>query len=164
MCSSDLLKKAGICCSFYLIGDGRYKKELEKCIQQNNVDGMFHLLGRKAPEEIPQYLGNCDVAFLSFADNSLFQMTIPAKLQSYLACGIPTIAAASGESQRIIKESKAGVVCRMGDAADLAEKIKWMMGQSEEVMAEMRDNALKYSAREFKRSDLLKKMEEYLER
>ena len=70
--------------------------------QQKEVSEMFALLGRKKPEEIPYYLAWCDVAFLSFADNPLYSMTIPAKLQSYLACGIPILASACGETTRMI--------------------------------------------------------------
>ena len=50
-------------------------------------------------------------------------MTLPAKLQSYLACGTPILAAAGGESARVIKEAGCGFVCEQ-DADKLAELIK----------------------------------------
>ena len=76
------LKTQGVSCVFYIIGDGRFREELEKEIEQKGVQEMFRLLGRKKPEEIPYYMALMDVAFLSFADAPLFEMTIPAKLQS----------------------------------------------------------------------------------
>ncbi len=42
-------------------------------------------------------MAHFDAAFLPFADNGLFKMTILAKLQSYMACGMLVIAVASGE-------------------------------------------------------------------
>lgn len=159
---SALLKKQGVLCEFYIIGDGRYRMELEKCIKTYGVDEMFHLLGRKAPEAIPEYLADCDAAFLSFADNSLFQMTIPAKLQSYMACGIPIIAAASGETKRVIEEAKAGIVCKLGDCTSLAFGIRWMKEQSEKSRRTMGENARRYYEKEFNQSILLEIMDKYL--
>lgn len=42
--------------------------------------------------------------------NPIFEMTIPAKLQTYLACGVPILGCVSGEGKRIIEESFAGIV------------------------------------------------------
>lgn len=157
-----LLKKQRIGCKFYIVGNGRYQREFRKDIDKNRVEDMFCLLGRKSPEEIPKYLANCDAAFLSFADHSLFRMTIPAKLQSYLACGIPVIAAASGETERIIKEAGAGVVSQIGDAEDLVKKILFLVKCTSEERQKMGQNALDYYKREFDRKKLLDKIEEYL--
>ena len=52
-------------------------------------------------------LSACDAAFVSFTDNDLWKKTIPAKLQSYMACGKMIIAAAGGETRRIIGEASA---------------------------------------------------------
>ena len=51
-------------------------------------------------------------------------MTIPAKLQSYMACGMPVIAAASGESKRVIEEAECGICSPSGDEEALAESIE----------------------------------------
>ena len=120
--TAAILKEKGICCDFVIIGDGRYRETLEQEISKANVKEMFHLLGRKQPDQIPAYLAWCDAAFISFADNPLFEKTIPAKLQSYMACGMPILAAASGETKRILKEAGAGLSCKIGNAEALAEK------------------------------------------
>ena len=160
--AAAVLRRKGIFCKFYIVGDGRYQREFEKEINKNIVGDMFCMLGRKKPEDIPSYLAKCDVAFLSFANHSLFQMTIPAKLQSYLACGIPVIAAAAGETERIINESGAGIVSRIGDAEDLAKKIKIIMECSKEECCNMRENALNHYRKEFDQTKLLDIMDEYL--
>lgn len=159
--AARIVRDAGISCEFYIIGDGRYKKEFEKDIRENGVEKSFYLLGRKEPKEVPQYLANCNVAFLSFADYPLFEMTIPAKLQSYMACGIPILASASGETERIITESGAGLVCKIGDAESLAEKIKEYVKMPKENLNYMGEKAQKYCHKEFERSFLLDKMEMY---
>lgn len=159
--AAAILKREHTLCEFYIIGDGRYKKEFEGDILKNDVTEMFHLLGRKNPEEIPQYLANCNMAFLSFADNALFGMTIPAKLQSYMACGIPIIAAASGETREIIESSFSGYVSEIGNASQLAGNIKKAIQEPQETISEMGKNALKYYQKEFTKKELLDKMETY---
>ena len=162
--AAAILKRNRINCSFIIIGDGRYKGELEREIALTGVKDMFYLLGRKKPEEIPDYLAWCDVAFISFADNPLFAMTIPAKLQSYMACGMPILASASGETERIIKEAECGMVCRIGDAERLAERVKNLCQMQKDALEKMGQNAFRYCRDEFGRIDLLNKISRYLDR
>ena len=162
--TAAILREKGINCSFIIIGDGRYRETLEKEIHAAGVQDMFYMLGRKKPEEIPDYLAWCDVAFISFADNPLFEMTIPAKLQSYIACGMPILASASGETERIIREADCGVVCRIGDAGALADRIFAMSKMDDEKLEEMRQKSFEYYCREFDRVNLLDKIGKYLDK
>lgn len=107
---------------FILVGEGRYKDRLIK--ETADVKSKFIFLDKQPAERIPELLSACDVAFLSFKDNSLFEKTIPAKLQSYMACGMPILAVASGETKRIIFEAKCGLCCEPGNAEDIVNGIK----------------------------------------
>lgn len=160
--AAEILKRKGISCRFLIVGDGRYREELEREIISRNVADMFHMPGRKPPQEIPGILAEGDVAYISFANHSLFENTIPAKLQSYMACGIPVLASATGETKRIIDEAACGMACEMGNHEALAEGIERFMNMPEEERLKMGQNALEYSARHFDKMGLLDEMEEYL--
>lgn len=153
------LKEKKVNCRFVIIGDGRYREELEAALEERNVKEMFLLPGRKAPEEIPQYLAYCDVAFVSFAENELFSMTIPAKLQSYMACGMPILAAAAGETKRIIEEAECGWVVPMGDAERLTEAVTTAMESTAAVRSKMKENALAYCNQHFNKKRLMDALE-----
>ena len=157
-----LLKKKHVECTFIIIGDGRYMEEFNREIVQNSVGDMFFLLGRKKPEEIPAYLAWCDVAFISFADNPLFERTIPAKLQSYMACGKPILAAATGETRRIINEAECGKACGLGDEEALAQAVDELTRETPENMRRMSENAMHYCQNFFEKKKLLDEMERYL--
>src|SRR5690625_5124930 len=129
---------------FNIVGDGRYKQELINIIKRTGLTDMFNLIDRKPPEEIPALLNSSDVAFLSFANNDLFNKTIPAKLQSYLACGIPIIASAGGESKRIIEEAKSGYCTETGNAEKLTESILKFINLDHKEKLIMRKNARTY--------------------
>jgi len=146
---------------FVIVGDGRYKDNLLDAIKENGVEDMFYFPGRKPAEEIPAILSACDAAFLSFADTPLFSKTIPAKLQSYLACGKPIISASDGESKRIIETAKCGLCGGIGDAGELAENIIAMDEKCD--IAQMGKNAREYFEKHFLKEKLMDEFELYLE-
>ena len=82
-------------------------------------------------------------------------MTIPAKLQSYMACGCPIIGAVDGESKRIIEESGCGLTSEIGNPSDLAEKIELFSGISEEKRSMMSAAAVDYCKQNFNKKNLI---------
>ncbi len=147
---------------FILIGDGRYRSRLENMIYEHNVQQMFEFLGQKDPKEISHYLRNADVAFISFKDNELFNMTIPAKLQSYLACGKPIYAIAGGETREIINNSRAGLCSKPSDINEAYSNLLKFIEMDESELAKMANNALDYSKQKFNKKELLKQFDELI--
>lgn len=154
--TAELLKEENV--KFVIVGDGRYCSEFKAEISKYNVNDKFVLISRQPAERIPELLCSCDVAFLSFMDTKLFEMTIPAKLQSYMACGMPILAAASGETKRIIDEAKCGVCSKIGDSNELAMSIKSLM---ESDIKEMKNKSREYFETYFEKSKLMDFIEEY---
>ena len=131
-------------------------------IKESGIQDMFEFLGRKKPEEIPGILSECDAAFLSFADNKLFAATIPAKLQSYMACAMPIVAVAVGETERIINESGCGLCTSPGDASSLACSIERMMHMAPDDIDNMSRESVSYCSVHFEKKKLMDQMEMYL--
>ena len=128
--TARLLKDENV--RFVIVGDGRYKarfiEEIEDCKEK------FILIDRQPAERIPEILAACNAAFVSFADTELFAMMIPAKLQSYMACGMPIIASARGETERVIAEAGCGICSAPGDADGLANVVRRMMTEDADAM------------------------------
>ena len=135
---------------FVIVGDGRYKDQLMK--ETEEVKEKFLFIDRQPSEKIPEILCSCDAAFISFMDEPLFEKTIPAKLQSYMACGMPVIAAASGETKRIIEEAKCGICTELGDEQSLSLAIDNIIKADRNVMSK---NALKYCNENFNKDILI---------
>ncbi len=152
---------------FVIVGDGRARESFEKELQRQQVSDHFVMIPRQPAEEIPRLLACCDAAFLSFMDTELFKKTIPAKLQSYMACGIPVIASAEGETERIIREADCGWSCPLGDAEALAETIASVCAMSStdpKALAGYGERAVIYSKEHFDRDRLLGQLEELWQR
>ncbi len=147
--------------SFYIVGDGRQREHLAANIQTLGVGDMFFMLGQQPAEKVPELLAVCDAAFVSFANHPLFEKTIPAKLQSYMACGMPILASAIGETERIIREAACGVCCEIGNAEALVEGICELQAS---LRCEMSRNARAYFERNFQKQALMDEMDRYFER
>lgn len=153
------LKNQGYDIRFVIVGEGRGKPLLDEAIRRHRVEGAFTFLGQKRPEEIPAILAGADAAYLSFSNKPLFQMTLPAKLQSYMACGMPIIASAGGEARRIIEDAACGLCCETGNAAALADTITAFMALPEHVRAGMGLRAREYAGKHFLKSRLMDEMD-----
>ena len=155
------LKEAGKKVKFKIVGDGRYKETLIKEIRGRDIEDYFEWVDRQPAENIPEILAECDAAFISFMDNPLFAKTIPAKLQSYMACGMPIIASATGETERIIREAGCGVCSQIGDADKLAENIVSLMNTD---TASMGVKSRAYFVEHFDKTKLMDWMDRELEK
>ena len=142
---------------FVIVGDGRYKEQFVK--ETENVKEKFLFIDRQRADRIPELLCSCDAAFLSFMDNPLFSATIPAKLQSYMACGMPILAAASGETERIVNEAGCGVCSKLGDADSLVSAIEVLRNSDVGVF---KQNALRYANRFFDKTTLMDSLDKIL--
>ena len=155
--TAKVLKDEGQKVKFIIVGDGRQRQKLEKIIQENEVENMFLMLGQKPAEQIPYLLAACDAAFISFMDNPLFAATIPAKLQSYMACGMPIIASATGETKRIIEEAQCGICCPLGDVMELINGIEKLMSMDDLQIFGVR--AKLYNDKHFSKQELMNKID-----
>lgn len=157
--TAEMLREENV--KFVIVGDGRYLEEFEQEIQKRNVQNKFIMIARQPAERIPELLAVCDAAFLSFQNDELWTKTIPAKLQSYMACGMPIIASAEGETERIITEAECGICSAIGDADKLSENIRIMM---REDLDKMRHNSREYFEKNFEKQRLMDQIEQYFNR
>jgi glycosyltransferase involved in cell wall biosynthesis len=148
---------------FNIVGDGRFKETLIDMVDANNVNEMFNFIPKQPSERIPEFTAACDAAFLSLTDNLLFAMTIPAKLQSYMACGIPVIASAKGETSSVIRDSRAGLCSPPGNEQELARIIMELSSKPSEELNKLGNNARKYYDQYFNKNMLLDKIDKYFE-
>lgn len=155
--AAELLKDDNV--KFVIVGDGRYQPEFERQIREKNVDDKFIMIPRVPAERVPEILSVCDAGFISFNKTSLWENTIPAKLQSYMACGKAIIASASGETKRVIEEAKCGICCEIGDASALANGVKYMISKNSN---EMGHNSRAYFEEHFDKKKLMDEIDSYI--
>lgn len=146
-----------------MVGNGRYKETLLKTIKENKVEEVFCFVDSQPPERIPEFMSYCDAALVILQKNELFAMTIPAKLQSCMACGIPIVLSVDGESQEIVKESGCGLYCNAADSYKLYSMMVKMSLMSKEEIGKMRENGLEYFKDNYKKDVVFSKMINYID-
>ena len=93
---------------------------------------------------MPSLFREADVMLASLKDEPIFNLTIPAKLQAYMAAARPVIAMLNGEGADIIKEANCGSVVMAGDAHGLADEVLRLSKLDKEVLDHMGQDGFTY--------------------
>lgn len=145
-----------------ILGDGPMRSWAEERIRARGLEKTVHLLGRYPEQTMPRFFSLADVLLVTLKKDPVFAITIPSKLQSYLACGKPIVAALDGEGARVIGESGGGVAVPAGDADALAEVVLKMFGMPKSDLESMGRHSREYSERHFERNTLLDKLDQWM--
>lgn len=137
-----------------IIGSGSKIEWLSKEIKKKSLDNIF-LEGRYPAETMPALMRKASVLLVSLTDQPIFGLTVPNKVQSYLAVGRPVIASLNGEGARIINEAKAGLSVPAEDAKGLAEAILTMYQMTDEERLQLGKNGRTYFKENFNEDALI---------
>jgi glycosyltransferase involved in cell wall biosynthesis len=154
-----ILKNQGIKIHWIILGDGRGKELVKKKINDLKLLDCFHLLGSFPSSDMPNFFSCADALLVSLKKDPIFALTIPSKIQSYLACGKAILTCLDGEGSRIIEEAKAGFTSPSEDPIALAEIIKKFLNLSIEERRVLGKNARNYFNNQFEREFLFDKLE-----
>jgi glycosyltransferase involved in cell wall biosynthesis len=142
-----------------ILGDGRLKRWVETQVQARGLAQTVHLYGHFPVETMPQFFSCADAMLVTLKRDPIFALTIPTKIQSYLACAKPIIAALDGEGARIVEEAEAGFACSSENAEGLATAVLRMVDTSPEKRKTLGENGRRYFENHFERKLLIEKLE-----
>ena len=145
-----------------ILGDGRALPWVDSEIRRRGLQASIDLLGRHPVESMPRWFALADAMLVTLRKDPIFDMTIPTKAQSYLACARPIVAALEGEGARVIREAGAGIVVACGDAAALAEAVMALRRMPETERRAMGERGRRYFEAHFERERLLGRLEGWL--
>lgn len=122
----------------HLFGDGIERQALEaRAAQVAPAHVTFHgSVGREAMDRV---FDEADLLLVQLKDDPLYAITIPSKVQHYLACGRPIVAGLAGEAARLLIESGAAIVCPPQAVAAMATAIVRIAAMSVTERAAMGD-------------------------
>lgn len=142
-----------------IIGDGRNLPWVEAEVRRRGLERTVQLLGRKPSESMPRYLAIADVLLLTLKKDPIFALTLPTKLQAYLACGRPVLAGIDGEASRVVTEAGAGLTCPAEQPDMLADRVIEFCQMDEGRRREMGKRARAYSESHFDGRMLLERLD-----
>lgn len=157
--AAEMLRDRDI--NWVFVGDGSVRANLEQQARQRQLDRVA-FLGSHPAEQMPRFFAQADALLVSLTRDELFALTVPAKLQSYLASGRPVLASLAGEGAQIVEEAGAGLSCAPQDARALADAVTRLHETPPEERAEMGRRGRAYFEAHFERERLLTELEALL--
>lgn len=144
-----------------IVGDGRMAGWVAEEIKARGLEACVSLLGRYPVERMPSFFKHADALLVSLKNEPIFALTIPGKLQSYLAAGIPILAMLNGEGADTIRNANAGLACPAGDAEQLARAVLELAAMSKDERQQLGKNGRAYAQKEFNRKELMSRLENW---
>ena len=145
-----------------IIGDGRMFPWVQRQVAKLGLNETVHLLGRYPAEAMPRFFALSDVLLVTLKKEPIFALTIPSKVQSYLACAKHIIAALDGEGARVLEEAGAGITCPTENPeamADAVLKLYNMSGRDRKVIGH---KGREYFKKNFERKMLFDRLEGWM--
>lgn len=156
--AAKIVKDRGVDVKWVFLGDGRQKEHYISEIKNKQLDDNFYFLGSFPSETMPCFFACADALIVSLKKDKIFTLTIPSKVQSYLASGKPILASLEGEGAKVVEESLAGFVSPPEDAKMFAENVIKFYNLPTDDKDRMKKNAIKYFQNEFEREMLIERL------
>ncbi len=107
----------------WILGDGSYLQNLKDIAKSEGVESMVIFAGWKEFEEMQKYFGKADIGLIPHAKNNHTDSTIPHKIFQYMYAGKAVVVSNCAPLDRIINETKSGMVYQFDSPKDFADKI-----------------------------------------
>lgn len=154
--AAKILIHENIC--FHIVGDGVELDYLKKRAKDlSNV--IFY--GRKPLEEMPEYYKMADAMLVTLIDDPVISLTLPGKVQTYMAAGKPIIGSINGETALVLKDAQGGYCSKACDSKALAVNIVELMRSRNaiEIGRKNREFYLNNFSKEIFMNDFIKRLE-----
>ncbi len=142
--------------NWHFVGDGSALEDsirLAKELKLNNV--FFH--GRKPAEEMNHYYSMADAMIVTLLDDPAISMTLPRKVQGYMAAGKPIIGMANGETAEVIREARCGFCAHSMNVDEFSEKVLEFVNSKEKK--DFSTNARRYYEEHFSKEKFFETLE-----
>lgn len=146
-----------------IVGDGRAGQQVRDEIVRRGLQEKIILLGRFPLDRMPAFFSEADALLVTLRKEPIWSMTIPGKVQSYLAAEKPLLGMLDGEGARVIDEAGAGFVAPAGDGLALATQVLRLMNADPGERKAMGVAGTRYGKQEFDREQLVDALESWIE-
>lgn len=142
---------------FVMIGDGSRRTWMQ---QQASMKGLTNIVfaGSFPVEAMPNLMARAAVLLVTLADSEILRLTIPSKVQAYLAAGRPIIGCLSGAGAEVINEASAGITVPAEDGNALAHAVRRLYDMGESERGQMGENGRRFYEQNFTQGKLVRKL------
>ncbi len=143
---------------FHIVGGGSELENIKKLAEELETNNIV-FYGQKPILDMPNLYKIADAMLVTLEDKSYANMTIPGKVQSYMAVGKPIIGAVNGSCANFIRNNQVGYVCNAEDSESLA---KLILELNEKELKSIGKNAKEAYLRKYSKEKFINKLIETL--
>tara|TARA_B100000686_G_scaffold337364_1_gene408390 strand:+ start:189 stop:1397 length:1209 start_codon:yes stop_codon:yes gene_type:complete len=152
--AAKLLDKYPI--DFRLIGDGVQKEKIQDLIIRKKIKNIiFHNYMNRA--ELIKWIKKASVCVVPLKNHSLFYNALPSKMFEYMACQRPIIIGIKGEAEKMVNNSKSGIIVEP-ENANLLSKAIINYYQNKNKCKKHGVNGMIYVTKNLRKEDLIFKL------
>lgn len=144
-----------------VLGDGQRGAWLADEVRRRGLTGRVHLLGRAPLARMPALFAHADVLVTTLRRDPVWALTVPSRVQSFLACGRPVVSSADGTTGRVVAAA-GGIAVPGEDPAALADAVAQVHALGPAERATMGVAAREYYVTHYERAALLDRVERHL--
>ena len=131
-----------------IIGTGIELDNLRELKNRESLSNVTFLPPVKM-KEIGDYLNYADLLLVHLKNDPLFEITIPSKIQAYLAIGKPLIVGVRGDSTNLIKKSNSGITFEPDNTKDFLRALREYKNLNKKTI-----NKLSYNSKLFYKNNM----------
>ncbi|WP_373818706.1 glycosyltransferase family 4 protein [Glaesserella sp.] len=118
----SILRSRGYKVRLLIVGDGPEYQTLYDDIKRQGLSDYVHFTGAVQPENVPEWLGQMDVAVAPYPNMERFYFS-PLKIYEYMAAGIPVIATNVGHLDSVVEHNHNGLLVEAENPSKMADAI-----------------------------------------
>jgi colanic acid biosynthesis glycosyl transferase WcaI len=137
--AANLLRNNSRNIQFVFVGAGIEVENLKQKAKDLGLDNVL-FIPQQPMSEIGAILNLADILLVHLKDDPLFRITVPSKIQAYLAVGRPILVGVRGDAADLVIKAKAGLTCIPEDANSIADGVRKFMNMSAQELDTMGKN------------------------
>lgn len=117
----------------WIIGKGNFLDDLKNLVNQKGLNNIFTFFGWQPLTEIMKLLEKADIGLMPFLRWEQIDCSSPNKLFQYMLKNKPALCNNADSINRIINETKSGLIYDCNVEGDFKEKLLWLYKNQEEM-------------------------------
>lgn len=128
---------------FVLVGSGVERSHLEARATAMGLSNVL-FFPRRPATEIGALLNRADALLVHLKDEPLFSITIPSRIQAYLAVGRPILCGVRGDGTDLVLKAEAGLAFEPERPESLVDSVSALLRLAPEARAEMGERGRRF--------------------
>lgn len=148
---------------FIFVGGGNLQKQMEDECKRKRLNNVY-FMGKQPYSKMPAFYAKADAMLLTLKPTTLphLDVTVPARLQGYMAGGKPVLAMIGKGASELINEADCGYAVPAGDYKSLSHYIKTFVLNNKYEFAIKGKNGRCFYESHFKKVDCISTLEKIM--